>query len=154
MSCRDPRGYSISKGQIYRLAYDLDGLPTEGRSGRTGETHYFVVLSHLAYNRKFSKKSFLAVGFTSNNDWYYSESLIPMEHFDQWDNYVTSHGYYSLFYKVAEVYFQPDKVVRLCQNDIEWNQNRQQVLSLSQAGMNIVIEKVISFIKIRNDDPN
>lgn len=154
MSCNDPRGYNINKGQIFRFAYDLDGFPTESRRGNAGETHYFVVLSHLRYNNKISKNSLLAVGLSSSNRWPYSEGLIPREHFDSWDNAVGEHGYYSIFYKASEIYYEADKVVRLCQKDIESFRSIRQVLSLSTAGLNEVIEKVGLFLKKSNDDPN
>ena len=154
MSCDDPRGFPISKGQVYRLACDLDGFPTTSRTGSSGETHYFVVLSHFGYNHRISKNSFLAVGLSSNNRWPYSEELIPMEHFDHWDSAVDRHGYYSRFFKAPEVYFQSDKVVRLCQKDIESINSAQPTLSLSTVGLNKVIERVSSFLKMSNDDPN
>ncbi len=154
MSCNDAIGHSIKKGEIYRLAYDLDGFPAESRSGKRGETHYFIVLSHFVYNQRFSKKSFLAVGLSSNNEWRYSEGLIPMDHFDNWNSAVDSNGYYSVFYRASEVYFQSDKVVRLCQNDIESYSLIRTVLSLTTVGLNKVINGISSFLNMRNDDPN
>ena len=157
MSCNAPKGYSIRKGEIYRLPYDLDGFPTEARSGNRGETHYFIVLSHFGYNSKFSKNSFLAVGLASDQKWPYSELLIPMDHFDNWDSAVSERGYYNLFYRASEVYFQSDKVVRLCQKDIEGIERLGKdhpTLSLSTVGLNKVIDRVTLFLKMTNDDPN
>lgn len=154
MSCNESLGYSINKGEIYRLANDLDGFKVDIRRGMSGETHYFIVLSHLKYNKKFSKKSFLAVGLSSSHEWPYSEGLIPLDHFDGWNTAVNRYGYYSLFYKASEIFFETDKVVRLCQEDIESYTNASPVLSLSPAGLNKVVNLVSLFLKMSNDDPN
>lgn len=76
------------------------------------------------------------------------------EHFDRWDIAVNSYGYYGLFAGNVHVYFQADKVTRLCQSDIESIEKAKPVLSLSTAGLTRVIKSVTSFIKMDNSDPN
>lgn len=154
MSCNKAMGYSINKGEIYRLASDLDGFPNESRRGDDGETHYFIVLSHFRYNQRVSKKSFLAVGISKNQQWDYREDLIPREHFANWDHAVIKNGYYDRFFEFSEIYFQADKLVRLCQESIESFKSAKPALSLSTKGLQKVIECVYGFIKKENDDEN
>jgi hypothetical protein len=148
-------GETISKGMILRFGADLDGRETIYRAGAKSESHYFIILSHFNYNSKLSKNSCLGVGLSSK-PWIYGENFIP-EHFINW-NAIEGKYYEALFPREQNtkplITFQPDKVCRLCYDNIEMPQKGMDILQMSRSGLAFISKAIMSFISMDDSDPN
>ena len=147
--CQELKGLPLNKGEIIRTSCDLDGRPVPD----SGEPkHYFIVLSYLYYNKNMSKKAFLAIELSSKSEWLYSRNLIIPDDFENWSNAVSKGNYYQLFFNAVDISYQADKVVRVCQENVEYPTGRKDpILRLKSVSLNRIVCDINYFMNLENE---